>query len=215
MPDLIAEISDVIEANLPGPETRLLLFRGWLILVAVAWSSSYIQRQYQSGNLSRKKIGRRVGSFSSTAWSRFCSISLGTWAIPFPLPVIWWKRGCCSGDLAIGTLLTFMGYIPGIIYAWHIINTTGDKRKAPREMEHMNMHTVDEIKAVNKDEDGRPMYLVSWVGYGSDQDTWEYAGEIDRDALRRYRALNVKRQRSRSRSRSDRRRRSSTTSGTY
>lgn len=49
------------------------------------------------------------------------------------------------------------------------------------------MYDVEEIKRQGKDDRGRPIYCVSWKGYGDDQDTWEYAGNISREAMRAYR----------------------------
>lgn len=61
------------------------------------------------------------------------------------------------------------------------------------------------------DEDGNSRYLVSWEGYYSDQDTWEYAVNIDREALVAYRKrVAAKRERRGSTSRRRGRRSSST-----
>lgn len=78
-----------------------------------------------------------------------------------------------------------MGGLPGIIHSWYIIANTGSDLRGSRD--RLGLYAVNDIKAHGKDEDGTRMYLVSWKGYGPDQDTWEYPGQIDRGIVRAYR----------------------------
>jgi uncharacterized membrane protein YqaE (UPF0057 family) len=36
-------------------------------------------------------------------------------------PLVWIKRGICSGDSLLNILLSCVGYLPGLIHAWYII----------------------------------------------------------------------------------------------
>lgn len=49
-----------------------------------------------------------------------------------------------------------------------------------------NIFFIKEIKAEKRDEGGTKMYLVSWEGFGADEDTWEYSGNISREAMKAY-----------------------------
>lgn len=57
-----------------------------------------------------------------------------------------------------------------------------------REAEQESPYIVNNIKAVDRDVDGRPIYLVSFQDpYSSpDEDEWVYAEEITREQLRHY-----------------------------
>lgn len=98
-----------------------------------------------------------------------------------------------------------VGYALALFHSWYTIATQLDyiERKGPRDLKGDNVFEVKEIKADKEDYDGRPMYLISWKGYGSDQDTWEYAGNISYAALKAYRVGRAERgEKSRSRRRS-------------
>ncbi|XP_042974650.1 uncharacterized protein LOC122306284 [Carya illinoinensis] len=79
-----------------------------------------LEEQNYKGDLSLVGKFLQVKAISSVSWMEgYGSLTTDDWLLP-PLGVCF-RHGCCSVEFCICLLLTILGYVPGIIYAFYAI----------------------------------------------------------------------------------------------